>query len=287
LLCGITLIILRYAILATTEADYVNIGVLKALGFTPAMIRFAITVQYTVIALAAGLFGIVAAIFASRYTWSVVFGSTGLYNQGDLSVTAALISILFLTAVISIFSCINAGKAGRISPMRAISQGRAPAYFSSVLNFRLERMTFIPFDLRMALKQFTSKVRRYSFLIIISALLMYLVMFLFGITSFLKTEDAYNSLGSELADIKIDTRTKADAVKLYAQISRDYGIKWVSYKRHDIEFLMDNSRIRAEVKDDFDANGQLFTISGRHPKHDNEIAVTNLVKKEFGKCRFV
>jgi ABC-type antimicrobial peptide transport system permease subunit len=46
---------------------------------------------------------------------------------------------------------------------------------------------------------------------------------------------------------------------------------------------MEDSRIRAEVKDDFDKNGQLYTISGRHPRHDNEIAITNLVKKEFGK----
>lgn len=283
LLCGITLIILRYSILATTEADYVNLGVLKALGFTPGMIRFAITAQYTVVALIGGLFGIVAASFASRYTWSIVFGSTGLYNKGDLSPVSALISILLLTAVISIFSCINADKAGRISPMRAISQGRAPAYFSSRFNLKLERITFIPFDLRMALKQFTSKVRRYSFLIIISALLVYLVMFLFGVTSFLKTENAYNSLGSELADIEIDTNTKADAVKLCNQISRDYNVKWVSYKRPNLEFIMDGSRIRSEVKDDFDANGQLYTIRGRHPKHDNEIAITNLVKKEFGK----
>lgn len=282
ILCIITITIMRYAILATIEADFVNIGIVKALGFTPMMVQAAITGQYVLLALVSGILSLIAGIFITPVLGSVILDSTGLYYNGRMSVIIGLMTLSGLVLVISLFSYLTARRTKKISPVRAISQGIAPVYFSSRLNLRLQKIGFLPFNLRMALKQVLTKSKRYILLLFISALLTYTLVFLLGLVQIFNSEKSLNMLGGELSDIRVSSATKAETRNIIGQIQKDYDTVWATYQK-TTQLIIDGGKTTVRIKDDFEATGELFTLSGRHPRHENEVAISELLSKRFNK----
>lgn len=282
ILCIITITILRYAILATIEADYKNIGILKSLGFTPSMVQAAITGQYILIAVISGLASILAGIFITPVIGNIILQSSGLFFNGHLSAFAGALTLVAIILIITVFSFITARKTNRITPIRAIANGSSPVYFTSKFSLTLEKMRLIPFDLRMAFKQFMTKSKRYILLITISALLAYALVFFLGLLNMFHSEGAISMLGGQLDDIELDTKTKADAVKILENMKKDYGVEWTFFRTSE-QVIIDDEKTTIQVSDDFDSTGQLLTLEGRHPKRDNEIALSTLLKTKFGK----
>lgn len=282
LLIVITLTIMRYAILSTIEADFVNIGILKALGFTPGMVQLAIVGQYAVLALLSGILSIVGGIFAAPLIGRLLLKSSGLYYTGGLSISFSILILLSLIAVIALLAYQTSVKTNSISPIRAISRGMAPNHFSSMVNIPLQRLFFIPFNMRMALKQIVTKTQRYFLLIIIAGLLAYALVFLFGVSSYFNGEKAINILGAQIADIQLNTKSNEMGEQLIKQITRDYDVREVYYESSR-QILIEDERSVVEVSDDFDKTGKLKLIEGRHPKHDNEIAVSFLMESRYKK----
>lgn len=278
----ITVTIMRYAILATIEADFTNIGIIKALGFTPFMVQAAITGQYALLALVSGILSIIAGIFITPVLGGIILKSSGLYYNGRFSALVGILALTSIILVISVFSYITAGHTRKISPIRAISQGIAPVYFTSRVNIKLEKMGFVPFNIRMAVKQVLTKSKRYILLLFISALLVYALVFLLGFVQMFNSEKAINMLGGELSDIRITTLDKASAEKLISKIKSDYDVAWATYQT-TAQLDIDGTRTIVRVKDDFDSTGELTTLSGRHPRHDNEVAISDLLKSKFNK----
>ncbi len=282
LLCLITIAILRYAILATIEADYLNIGIVKALGFTPLMVLISITGQYALLAFISGVLSLIAGIIITPVVGQIMLNSSGLYFSGMLDFVVGLLILLVLVLIISLFSYITASRTKKITPVRAITNGIAPVYFSSRLNVRLENLRFLPFDIRMALKQVLSKSKRYILLIFISALFSYALVFSFGLLQLFNSEKALNMLGAEFSDIELDTGTKAEVIKIISEIKKDYDVEWITLRR-STQINVEGNKITAKVKDDFDLTGELTNLEGRHPKHNNEAAISYLVKERIGK----
>lgn len=282
ILCIISITIMRYAILATIEADYLNIGIVKALGFTPAMVQVAITGQYTVLALLSGLLSLIAGVFITPIIGCIILESSGLYFSGNLSLALGILILLTLVFVITLFSYITATRTRKISPLRAITKGIAPIYFSSRLNVGLDKMGFLPLDLGMALKQVITKSRRYIVLIGISALLTYSLVFSFEFNQFLNSDKALNTLGMEFSDIKIIAKSELDLEKLIKDIKKDYPIEWTTNQTTK-QSEVDGETTKLKIQDDFGASGGVTTLEGRHPKHDNEVAISDLLMRKFNK----
>ncbi len=278
----ITVTILRYSILATIEADYLNIGIIKALGFTPVMVQLSITGQYGLLALVMGVLSLIAGVFITPFAGNLVLKSSGLYFNGHMSLIAGMLTLAGLVSIISLFSYITARRTKKISPVRAIANGIAPVYFASRFSVRLEKLRILPFDMRMAIKQFMTKSKRYILLITISALLAYAMAFFLGLFHTFNNEKAISLVGGEISDIEIDCKTKAEVQKIVSQVKKDYDIEWVTYQRV-IQMTMDSEKTNFRVRDDFDTTGLLQTLRGRHPKHNNEIALSVLLKKKFNK----
>lgn len=282
LLSIITITILRYAILATIEADYLNIGILKALGFTPMMVQISITGQYAFLAFISGILSLISCVIITPVVGQMLLKSSGLYFNGNLYFVRGVLILIALVLVISIVSYITSRRTKKLTPIRAITNGIAPVYFSSRLNVKLETIRFLPFNIRMSLKQVLSKSKRYILLISISVLLSFSLVFSFGLMKFFNSDKALNILGIEFPDIEINTSTKAAAVTLLKNIKNDYTVEWTTLQCSR-QLKIDGEETIAKIKDDFDLTGELTNLQGRHPKHDNEVAISNLLKTKYGK----
>lgn len=203
---------MRYAILATIEKDYTNIGIVKALGFTPFMVQISITGHYALLALLSGGVSLIAGVFLTPFIGKLLLASSGLLFESRLSFLQGLVTLFALVFVISMFSFITARHSKKISPIRAITNGIAPVYFSSKINIGLDRMKWLSFNSSMALKQVLSKSRRYILLIVISAILTYVLGFSFGLVDTFNSEAALGMMGAEFPDIELGTDTREDGL---------------------------------------------------------------------------
>jgi putative ABC transport system permease protein len=127
-----------------------------------------------------------------------------------------------------------------------------------------------------------TKSKRYILLITISALLTYALVFFLGLLNMFHSEKSISLLGGQLDDIELDTQTKAAADKIMEQMKKDYGVEWTFYRKNE-QLIIDDQKTTVQISDDFDSTGQILTLEGRHPKHDNEIAISTLLKDSFGK----
>ncbi len=145
LLIIIVAIVIRHAILSSIEADYVSLGVLKAIGFTGKNIIASITLQYLITGAAGAIAGIIAGFFAIPMVGKILMESCGLCSTIDMSVGFALLTAASVLVIIILIAFLSAEKAARISPVMAISYGKSPVHFSSKLNVPMNHLTFCRF----------------------------------------------------------------------------------------------------------------------------------------------
>ncbi len=282
LLGVITLTIMRYAILAMIEADYVNIGIIKALGFTPMAVQTATAGQYAVLALVSLTASFIAGILATPLLGQMILESSGLYFRIKTYFIKEILLLLVLALLISFFSYIIARHTRNVSPVRAIAKGMAPVYFSSRINVKLDRIGFLPFDIQMALKQVLTKSKRYLLLLCISIMLAYTLNLSFNIVDLFNSEKSLGMLGIELSDIELDTGTKAEAERIIADIERDYGTQW-TYFQNTLVLELDDQKTVIRTRNGFELPGIVKPVAGRFPKHENEIMISNLLKNRLNK----
>lgn len=282
MLSAITIIIMRYAILATIEADYTNLGIVKAIGFTPFMVQLAIIGHYVFLALVSGCLSLLAGIFVTPKVGLIILKSTGIVFDSQSSFGEGILTLLSLVLVIGLFSFRSSCLTRKISPIRAITNGIAPVYFSSRMNAQLDRMKFLPFNSCMALKQILTKTKRYISLIFITAILAYALDFSFGLADAFRSEKALGMLGVDFSDIELDTTTKIAAEMLISKMQADYELEWYYFENTE-QLEVDGERTVIKVRENFDATGTFHTLVGRFPNHNNEVAITSLLERRYHK----
>ena len=285
LLIIIVAIVIRHAILSSIEADYVSLGVLKAIGFTGKNIISAILLQYTIISTAGTIAGVVLGIFTTPIIGKVLVNSTGIFWSGNLTVPTALSVIAGILIVIEIISYLTARKTAKISPVMAISFGKSPVHFSSRINIPLSHLNFLPLSIKMSLKQMMTKLKQYSTLIVITTIFTFMIITVTTFASnFSTTENMYKVMGFTMHDIDISS---ADSSKcsleeldtMVQEIDKTYGIKQVYSS--DFDYLMiDDISLNANIKSNFDGD---TLIDGKLPEFDNEIAITPVMSKVLDK----
>lgn len=287
LLILIVLIVIRHAILSSIEADYVSLGVLKAVGFTGKNIVASILLQYLMTSGAGTIVGVIAGIFTTPFIGKILLNSTGIFWSGNLTAPIALFVILAILAVIASISYFTARKAAKISPVRAISFGKAPVHFSSKLNVPLARLNFLPLSVKMAVKQMMTKLKQYSTLIGITAIFTFMIITITTLVgNFSTTANIYKLFGIDNYDIGIfssnnDTCPPQKLDQMVKDIDKTYGVKSTSTTAY-VQTKIDDMSVTGLIKGSFDSTKDSL-IEGKLPQFDNEIAITPLISEALGK----
>lgn len=278
LLVTIVIISMWHSISTSVEMEYVNLGILKSQGFTSGKIRLVYIVQYLLAELIGAAIGLVLAV-----PLTIAFGSlfqpiTGLLTATSVSALKCAGISLAIIALCGVFVILATSKVSRISPVRAISGGKAEVHFDSRLNVPIKAK---PLSFFIGLRQFTSRGKSYIGSVLIVALLVFFMMTITVLSDRLSggniVEGNINPhivvTMSEEFEIGDTERFEAEVKEIDADAIISFGHN--EYIMADGIELLCTACTPAEL--------MYKPIDGRMPIYDNEAAVTEIAAEELGK----
>lgn len=278
LLLIVVIIVITYSITTGIQMDYVNIGILKAVGITQGQLRLILVLQYIaaeIVGMAAGLAGsvwliksfgtifqpIMAVVITTRIAWAQSFFWIAVILAG----TGILLFVL-------------TAKAAKITPMRALSQGKDEIYFSSRLNVAVSPKHLYT---TLALRQITSEGRRYVGTVVIVAILVFFMMTIQILGGIVDSESARESMGEIVSDVEIQLQTKVDEHEFQNIEQTIEEITPIQKKCYTNTTYMslNGEEIYCFI---YQNPGDMQMTKGRAPIYDNEIAITEITAEEVG-----
>lgn len=123
---GAVALIVANVVAGAVLASYRDIGVVKALGFTPGQVVLSLTGQMLAPALVGGLVGAALGAVGSGAILSGSSEALGLPGTNQVSIGPALIAVLCVLAVVGVAAALPALRGGLLRPVIALTRGVAP-----------------------------------------------------------------------------------------------------------------------------------------------------------------
>lgn len=273
----VVLIVLGHSIGSSIEADYVNMGILKTIGFTGGKLRRIQLAQYLIVILGGMVSGILAAVYFSRFVGAVTLTTTGIRIPTDLPAAWCFISGGLLFLVLTGFIVFKTGKIKRITPMKAI-RGEAFACEASVKKGVPIRGKYLTCS--MALRQLTAGARRYTGACIVAVLLVFFASMIGRMDTWLGADgkgmmDAFNPADHDIGVQIFGEHTPEEAeetVLSYTGITDGYLLAMPGVSVNGIDYT-------ANVITDPE---RFHIMEGRTSKAVDEIVVTEFVASDLG-----
>lgn len=282
----VVFIVISHSIGTSIEMEYVNFGILKSQGFTNALIRLSLVLQYLI----AGIFGAVLGLIVSGFVTDALgneFESvTGLVWKGNIQIGYSLLALFAIFLLLVGFAFLKTRRISKISPVQAISLGREPVYFQSRMDLCIDHMGKLPLGLRLVIKSVLSKGKEYIGTIIIVILLTTFTIMATSMNQITDKNNMFSMMGMLDSDIEI----RAEDSSLLTQEVKDKVCGIIEeettitkqFLTTNSYFVVDGTQFLGRVIDK--AEGVLEpALEGKNPEFENEIAITDVMSDEIGK----
>jgi len=279
----ISMVVIRYTVITHIEEDIRNIGSMEAIGFTNAMIRSSLILQFLSIAFLGYVVGIAVSIGCSGAVTGIISASIGLNWNANTNPVTLLITFIVIFLLIIAITVKVTHRIGKITPLMALRSGINTFHFGKN-HFPLDT-AHGNLHLILGLKQIFHNKKQSLSVGIIGILMSFTMVFSFAMYhNFVVNDKAFLTLiGSEKADIAVlyyqdqyeEVFEKAAAVDGVARSVR-YSSGDVAVTKNGKEFST-----AAFICNDFSSTEISTVIDGRYPKHDNEIALSTLIAKKL------
>ena len=270
----IVMIVMNHSIATSIEIDYINLGVLKAMGFSKGKIRTVFLLQYLLAELVGAAVGFALSVPLTSAFCDVFQPIIAIPNENALAVLPSALILAGILVVSCLFILLGTRKVGQISPIRAISGGREEIYFDS----RLKAPIFKRFlSASLALRQLTANKRRYFGTVVIVALLTFFMLTITALGDTVDSESALESMGMMNNEIGVlfSESEKFDSsvggiehiIERHTTIKKKfyYAAGYVSLNGENLYCM-------------YYENPDVLVISkGRAPLYDNEIVITPMI----------
>ena len=287
LLFAIVIIVIGYSINSNIEMDYVSLGILKSIGFNNRQIRLILLLQYMLTNVLAGGIGLLLSEFLLKPVGGFLLTTTGLFLSGNIKVIACLGILGSLLFLLGIFIIVITRKITKVSPVRAITFGHAPVYFSSRINFSLDKASFIPLSIKISGKQIITHLKQYVMLFIVVGILTFFTISIASMSNMITGDDVATVFTSSSSDIRISYTNKEDILvvnEIIKEIESETNVKG-KFKLEGNSKSVDDSRKLVMVMENLD---EVLSkpLEGRNPKYSNEVVITtvmsDLLQKSIG-----
>lgn len=278
LLMVVALIIIGHNITNSMEMDYMNMGVLKALGFNADKLKMVYVLQYMCVVFLGSILGIPCAIPIVRLVNELMKPVIGVHVSTAISYGSCIRILFGINCIIIFFIAFKLKKIAKITPVRAIRGGQNEVYFKSRVQLNIRQKGL---DCWLAIRQVTSNKRQYISGCLIAALL----VFFLGMTSSMKS-----FVGSDGKKMN----------RMFAPYEEDFTILYMDKSvRDEVErkieeytpilsihgafnqyLSIEGSQIQAIIVQEPEMLHNI--LKGRVCKYDNEIVVTEFLVKELG-----
>lgn len=138
-----TIVVIMFSVFATTAlaavafiiantiagrvlAQYRDIGVLKAIGFTPGQVTLVFLVQHLLLSVVAGLIGIGIGVLLAPLFLDETAAMLNTPAASAFNLAVAVVVLLGVLVIVSLFTLLPAWRGGQIAPVQAITTGFNP-----------------------------------------------------------------------------------------------------------------------------------------------------------------
>lgn len=279
LLFVIVLVMICHSISSGIEMDYTNLGILKAMGFTRQKIRMLYILQYMLAGMMGILLGLLVAYPLSSLLGKIFLPITGVFCTTKLSFGKILLIIGLMLFIVYFAILLLTRKLGQISPVRAISGGKAAIYFNSRFTLSIQKKLL---SATLAFRQFTANKKHYLGTMLISAILMFFMLSINQLTNCTTSETMMESLGAQNYTIQAEITDKDilnELEEIHKKIEQITPVELFSGMNSDYITLNDTAIHCMFYTDPSLPKNSI--LKGRCPLYDNEIIITERLAKEY------
>lgn len=276
-LVGIVLIVMAHSITTSIEMEYKTLGVLKAQGFSEGKIRVILGAQYLVAEIIGAVLSTVVALPMIKFFGNIFQPILAVICENNVSWSVSILFVAGMLVVSAIFIYFVTRKAGKVSPMKAISGGNDDIYFGSRFNAPISKKAL---SSSLAFRQFTSNKKRYIGTIIIVTLLMFFMITMSVLGVSVDSKSAMESMGMRITEVGImaEKGLTDETVKDIEKIIESKTEIDRRYFYENYQLLINGAEYSCNVY----KNPEFILMEeGRAPRYENEIAVTDFLAKEL------
>lgn len=276
-LLAVVMVVLGHSIGGTIEADTVNMGILKTVGFTSAKLRIIQLIQYLIGIVGGMIFGLIISVSLSSLVNGMTLTTVGILIPSAIPVGQTVLSFVIILLLLAGFIVLKTRKIAKITPMAAIrGETEMPRFdpkktvsaFGNGIHFRL------------AVRQLITGKRRYIGALITAMLLVFFASLTGRMNSWLGADgkgmmDAFNPADHDIG-VQVFGNLTAEAaeetVLQYSEITDTYLLAMLSVSVNGVDYT---ANVISEPK-------RFHILEGETCINDNEIVLTEFVAAHFG-----
>ena len=285
LLFVVVLVVIGHSISTGIEADYTNLGVLRAVGFSKGGLRQVFVLEYILAEIIGSAIGMLVSIPVIYYLNGIFVKMTGLLSSVNPAYGICSLILAAIVLVSALFIYIKTKAIVKISPVCAISGGRESVFFHSRIELPVEGRGLL---MRMAFRQITSNLKQYISSTVIVAILVYFLVTITLLSTGMNDKTIEDSFGVIFYDLDVGyyphyESSLEEESRLEKQVEKDISdispIK-KSFRLGSNYFSINGDEYRVDI---YNEPSMIKSIlKGRAPLYDNEIVITEIVAKEIG-----
>ncbi len=272
----VVLIVLSHSISSTIASDFVNMGILKTVGFDSSQLRLLQLLQYGIPAVSGLVIGFLLSVPLGGLIADATLTTTGVLIPKTPSLLFMLTAFVLISLLLALFIFIRTRKIGKITPMKAIrgetdgaiTQIKRPAAFGGKIHFRL------------AFRQLMSGKNRYIGAFVVALLLVFFASLVGRMDFWLGSDgkgmmDAFNPADHDIGVQSFGELTQEEfekTIREYSDITDTYVLAMPTATLNGISYT-------ANVIDEPE---RFHILEGRTCTGNNEIVITEFIAANSG-----
>jgi putative ABC transport system permease protein len=279
---GVSLIVIKFRVTNSIDDGIINIGVLKAVGYTSRQILASITLQFMLIAFSAGVFGVAVSYAVMPLFGGIITTLSGLLWTQHLDVLINFSSILIVIVLILIVILLSSMRIKKLQPVAALRGGLMTHSFKKN-TFPLEKakggLHFV-----LACKTMVINRKQNIMITFIIAAITFASVFSVVLYYNVATDKTafVHLVGAETSNVMVQSKSAEDTKKLLAAFEQMDDVAKTAIL--DMTLMkIDGQTVHTSVSDDFSKLDNQTVYEGRYPQYDNEIALSWAVAKMLRK----
>lgn len=282
-------LLIGVVVIASNIANYIhenmqNLGALKAVGYTSRQLVSALLAQFAGISAIAAIIGAALSYFFFPGVNEMMIAQTGIPYTVRLQFIPILLTVIFISGVVSAAVFFSAKRIKRIEPITAMRQGIATHNFKK--NHVLLEKTSLPLNAALAMKTMLGGMKQ-NITVCVTMLAISLIL-VFSATSVRNTiidlRPMLEMTVGEFADsaINVNLNREDELISVLESDSRVEKFYLFTSNNMEVQHVGGFSLNVYVVDDCSKMNSQTMAIEGRFPRYGNEFAVAARYAKENG-----
>lgn len=285
----ISLLCIRFTLLAKIEDDYREIGVMKAIGIRVSDIRSIYLSVYAVLAAVGCGAGFLLSLVFSGPLQESIRVNLGESGKDTFSLLAGIVGILLL--FFFILFCINRilKKFHRISAVQAIRQGAEQEKVYGTKKFKLSKNRWLSTNLFLGVKDILARKRLYVTILLVIILSCFIMVVPQNLYHTISDSSFITYLGVGRCNLRMDIqqtdKIEEKAVNVGEYLEQDTAVETYAVFVTEIFSLEQKDGTTEHIKVELGNHGvfPLQYAQGKMPSSADELALSVLYAEELGK----